>query len=806
MIPRWRRPGDRPDDSVLVLAEAVLRLLGELAAPGLLLVLEDLHWADPETLAVVEFLADNIGHTALVLTARDEPGDAARLVETLARRGACIAWFLDPLSPAETDAMIDACAPGFSDRAVVRERSGGVPLLVEELLAEPGTVPRSVADSVRSRLADLPGSVRDALAVAAVLGERFDWRVLAVATSQEEPVTLDSIRIAIRSHLMDSADAADEFRFRHALLRDAVLGELLPPERRRWAGRALAAVRGLHPELDGSWCDVAVDLALAAGDRPAAAEILLEAGRRNLARGALETSETTLRRARTMGDGVDEDVDEVLAEVLVSAGKTEEAAEIDRRLLDADPTATASRVRLARTYARAGRWADAEDQLRKVPSTGDIGMQATIVRANVALEDARPDDAQRLAIDADTHGAPQVRVEAQLLLSRLARRSDLDKAEEFARRAQSLAEAHGLAHAAARAAYERAISGVQETLRVDLLQEARERMRSVGDLASVAVLDLQEVALRNARWEPEEAMAAASRCITASRRLRLATLPKALVLDAGARAYTGDAAGAELAEALDLAPDDTHLHGEVWGVRAMSSLERGDDQTAHQQLEQAMTLFARRPDEVTGSPAVGLWLLTSMICDPACHAVPPPPDPITNRWNRGMMLFAEAVSCGRRGDPAGVAQAFDAAEETMRRPVDIGWHRLQARRLVASAALADGWGDPTRWLLEDLPQVEDRGRQRWATQLRSQLRRAGVSLPRRSGESVPPFLRGRGVTAREAEVLELVEAGLDNHEIAHRLVLSVRTVEKHVERLLAKTGTSRRSSLIAEVARIRQGP
>jgi DNA-binding NarL/FixJ family response regulator len=60
---------------------------------------------------------------------------------------------------------------------------------------------------------------------------------------------------------------------------------------------------------------------------------------------------------------------------------------------------------------------------------------------------------------------------------------------------------------------------------------------------------------------------------------------------------------------------------------------------------------------------------------------------------------------------------------------------------------------------------------------------------------VPPSLRAAGVTAREAEVLTLVAEGLSNHEIAERLFVSVRTVETHVSRLLAKLAATDRTRL-----------
>jgi DNA-binding NarL/FixJ family response regulator len=72
---------------------------------------------------------------------------------------------------------------------------------------------------------------------------------------------------------------------------------------------------------------------------------------------------------------------------------------------------------------------------------------------------------------------------------------------------------------------------------------------------------------------------------------------------------------------------------------------------------------------------------------------------------------------------------------------------------------------------------------------------------RRDHPGVPGELRALGITARELEVLQLLALGLANHDIAARLFLSPRTVERHVANLAVKTGTTRRSQLVAYAAR-----
>ena len=81
-----------------------------------------------------------------------------------------------------------------------------------------------------------------------------------------------------------------------------MLAGLLPPERALLAGRALAAVEAAHPGLPGTWCMLAAELAGRAGNAARAGALLLEAGRRDLAVGALASAEHTLTRARAVID------------------------------------------------------------------------------------------------------------------------------------------------------------------------------------------------------------------------------------------------------------------------------------------------------------------------------------------------------------------------------------------------------------------------------------------------------------------------------------------------------------------------
>lgn len=139
------------DDSAAVRGEAVLRLLRRLARPdGMVVVLEDLHWADADTLEIVEYLADNFPDEPVlgVVTCRSEPASAALdlLERPRARRGAT-GLSLGRLSDDHVEQMVRSCLPGASNDAVARVRRAaeGVPFVVEEMLASPG-LPSSFAD------------------------------------------------------------------------------------------------------------------------------------------------------------------------------------------------------------------------------------------------------------------------------------------------------------------------------------------------------------------------------------------------------------------------------------------------------------------------------------------------------------------------------------------------------------------------------------------------------------------------------------------------------------------------------------
>ena len=172
------------------------------------------------------------------------------------------------------------------------------------------------------------------LAAAAVLGRRFDWDLLPGVAAVDGATVVGSLRRAVDAQLV--AVDGQRFRFRHALTREAVLAELLPPERAELSGRALVAVQRAHPGLPGPWCELAAELAEGAGDRDTAAALTTESARRALARGALASAELTAERARSLaspGSAAAAEAEEVLVTVLAHAGKPGPARALGHGLL-----------------------------------------------------------------------------------------------------------------------------------------------------------------------------------------------------------------------------------------------------------------------------------------------------------------------------------------------------------------------------------------------------------------------------------------------------------------------------------------
>jgi DNA-binding CsgD family transcriptional regulator/tetratricopeptide (TPR) repeat protein len=856
LVPEWRN-GDRAgvDDSVVLLAEAVLRLLHGLGqrSAGCVLVLEDLQWADPETLSIVEYLAENLASEPVMClsTLRSEPSPALGLVRRLSAGRAASVIDLRRLDPADVTAIACACLATTELPGPVAEllsaHADGLPFFVEELLAgaagsgalvrdgdgwtvagplEAG-VPDSFVDSVDRRLVAL-GDAAPAVVAAAAIGRSFDWALLPAITGLGDPAVLAALRAAVDAQLLVAdPSGGGSFRFRHALTRDAVVGRLLPVERAVLSRRALDALEATHPGLPGETCELAAELAERAGDRPRAATFLIESGRRSLARGALASAEAAFGRAGDLAEcpGVAAEAAEALCEALSLAGNTDRALDVGRELagaleaLDAAPGRRGDlELRLARAAATACRWDLADDHLTRgrawAEKAGDDALAARFdaIAAHVAYgrgDIERSGGLARSALaEAERLELPDLTCEAWEAIGRCARTDDIEGAEEAFERANAVAEDHALTVWRIRALSELATVDILRLRPRDRLLATRELAMASGALATAAHLDFLLGIWFLDHWDQERAIEAARRSGGIARRFRLQQLlGMALVMEAAAwgRLSRRDDMEACIEEALGQVGDDPGACGVAWGTaRAMFWLIGEDRRRGLAALEEAMAHFRRAVS--VPAPERGLWALLRMIADhdgeAACAEVRAS-GATCHRLNLALLTLADAVGLGRSGRREEAEQAFAAGDAAL---ASLPWRHF-ARRLVAEAAIADGWGDPVGWMREALPVFEAEGHDRLAAAARSLLQKAGAPMPRRrQDDQVPPGLREFGVTRRELEVLTLLADGLANKEIAARLYMSPRTVERHVANLTTKTGLRTRSELIAFAARKAPAP
>lgn len=843
LVPDWgvAAEGRTPAASIPLIGEGLLRLLRVTAPGGALLVLEDLHWTDPETLQVVDYLADNLAEEPLACLVTLREGEASAAAEWLSAgcaRRVVRRIDLTRLTMEQSLELARACLDaeflpdGLAEFVV--DNAEGLPLLVEDLLADLvsagalvrraegwtvagpllADVPRTFAQTVHRRLAALDQRAQAVVSAAAVVGRRFDWALVVGMTGYEEAEVLAALRSAVAHQILTAVetDPSQAFHFRHALTRDVVLRRLLPPERAALARSAAEVIEEQHPGLPGEWCLLAAELHRDGGRAQRAAELMLEAGRRALDSGALASAERILRRARAIvpSAALADAVDGALTEVLALAGKVDEAFRIGEAVLGrlgpgTDPRQRAEiRLRLARAAVTSGQWQRARTHLDAVVVTvGDdeAGIRAEGLRALVALGSGEIREAERLAAPvlerAERAQSWEVVCETLELLGRCARHRNPAEAESLFERSFRTAEEHALELARIQVLHELGTIDLFETGRTDRLQAARRLATRAGALVTSAHVDLHLGILLGHADQIQASVQCLQATVATATRLRLPDLRRVALAQLGyVLALAGRAPDAEgyiqqvLADPRD---DDARVLAAGLARPFLSLLD--DDRAAA-----IRNLDAVAP-ALTGAtwPQWGLRaLLRAVEADGARAALAEaehaagtgmPP-----RLNRAYLGFAHAVLAGRDGDADAAADAFTAAD------AELGWqsaHRRFCWRHVAEAAIADRWGEPVRWLREVLPAFEERGVRPVVASCRSLLAEVGVPVPRRGrGEArMSASLVGLGVTSREADVLALVVQGRSNPEIAARLHLSRRTVESHVARLLAKTGVARREEL-----------
>ncbi|MFI8961690.1 AAA family ATPase [Streptomyces sp. NPDC053493] len=844
----------------LVAAEAVLRLIGAVAGRrrGFLLVLEDLHEADPGTLAVVDYLVDHLAPLPAVLLLTTGPDEA--LVAQARRCENATVLDLGPLGPADVRRMAAGAVSGAVARRIWEE-SAGIPFVVRESIRERARgsdrVPASVADGVTRRAERLGPAAAELLGTGALFGARFPVPVLREATGCRADELAALLRAASAAALIvpDPADP-DWYAFRHPLAARALREALGPSERAASARRAAAAVAALHPGLPDEWCARAAALHALAGDWKEAVRHYVEAAGRATSAGRPDHALGLLASAHSVAPAQSHaEVVDRLLDVVIRTGRLDalpacvsgEGAPLTpgarparapgRTALDG-PRRPGLHARLAQVHVLAGRpgeaareldlarWAAAAGSARDDEDTAVVELAAAYVEpGRVAPErlTTAAESARRAARAASRAGLPEAAGRALLALGRLVQDRDEEAAAAYFARARQLAAPAAPAREPSRgpaceSACEPARPSGPGSVPLRIAADAclaRLAMRRDGLTAAVEQVRREALAagLRPLAHETGFALAldrVRRGAFTAAGELvqegvtdaERHGLGRAVALwrlaDAVREAHQGHRAG--LREALErfapLADAAPGLRAMEYGLaRAFCSLLEEDHEAAEREFAQALAYDAENPasgDFGRHGVALLLGVLTGRL-GRRHHDRVAGVSAAAARWNRPFVGLAHAVLLGREGRPGEASAAADAALEAAA-PYPVARHL--GLRLAAGMAYEDGWGAPVDWLREAEEYFHGAGVAPVAGACRALLRGMGAPVrQRRSGtELVPAGLRRCGITVREFEVARLLAERFGNRDIAGRLHISPRTVEKHVASVLQKTGLPDRAA------------
>src|SRR5215470_17356484 len=227
------------------LFELLLGVLHRLAERGpLLLVVEDLHWADQSTRDLLGFLVRNLrAGVALLLTYRSDELHRRHplrpFLAELDRSGRTERLELGRLGRRELGELLAGILGEPAPAALVGEilaRSEGNPFFAEELLAArvaggSAELPDALRDLLLARVEALPQATQQLLQIAAVAGRRVDHHLLAEVAAQPPDRLVDLLREAVAHHVLVAEGASGAYAFRHALVQEAIYDDLLPVQR-----------------------------------------------------------------------------------------------------------------------------------------------------------------------------------------------------------------------------------------------------------------------------------------------------------------------------------------------------------------------------------------------------------------------------------------------------------------------------------------------------------------------------------------------------------------------------------------------
>jgi DNA-binding CsgD family transcriptional regulator len=846
---RWLLENDHSGDMLTRrhrLFVRVLQALADLAAQApVLLVLEDLHWADESSCELLGFLAVRLRAqpVMVVATLRDDQLSSAtrQWLAELERRRGVLRLRLPPLAPAEIAEVIADLMPadaGAEATARVISAAEGNPLYARELAsADPGLMPASIADAVLAKAAGATPQTRAVIDQVSVADGGLSHELLAATVPLVETRLLAAARAAVGSGLL--TPAGDGYMFTHTLVRQVIYAQILPGERRRLHRRlaeALAGQPGSDPGLLAQHWHLA-------GCPDRAAAPALQAARDAISVRAYPEARKNYSLAIELANWLPSagpDLMEEAARAASWAGDPEQAA-----AWAADAVAqtdAAAPVDLARRLERLGRYQwEMGDPKAAVEATGRAmvilerhppsRLQARVLAALATrrlllgeTDASLPLAVRAVAVAQDTD---TVAVHAHGLATMgiiKAERGDLDAGLADLQTAFALACRAGSVEDTVRAVANRVYllyRAGRLTEAVKVAQEGRSSVAAMGAPPSMMAVIGNNAAgalVASGQWAEADQLLAelvAESATNFTRYLQLLQLELAVGRGQAARA-------ADLAATLRKSPEDPRLIGPLHACLAEQALNAGDMAGAAAEVVDGLAVLAGAAlaEEEIRLLADGARLAADLALLP--RSAQPPDTP--NGWEQLAATFAEEavliVAEHGAGQPDLAAfGAVVAAEDARRLGRDsratwraaaeawqkAGWpyHEAYARlREAAAAARAGRREQATRALAacQDLAQrLEAAPLLAQAADLARRARLAPSTA--KPAQSAAPGARF-DLTDRELEILARLVRGDSNRQIARALFISDRTVAVHVSRILGKLAVRNRTEAATVGARL----
>ncbi len=821
----------------------------------LVLVVEDLHWADQSTRDLMSFLFTRPFSQPLALVASYRSDDLhrkhplrAKLAEWSRLQGVG-RMSLEPLDPADVRELVAGLSSGGADLtpediAMIVERAEGNAFFVEELVgAASGThdsgIPADLAEVLLVRLDRLDENARQVVRAASVAGRRVTHELLAVAAELDDTALDDGLRQAVERNIIVASDR--HYAFRHALLGEAVYDDLLPGERVRFHARYAAAIR------DGRARGTAAELArhaMLAHDDETALNASIQAGHEAAAVGgpdeAAQHFERALRLLTGLANTGESKVDRAklavdTSEALTSSGHPERAAALLAEQLaclpeDASPSSralllAARAVALTAIETTEDPPAISAEAVRLTPEDDKLARAKVLAaHAHVLAIMWRHQEAQQVGLDAlalaDQLNRSDIAAEVITTLSGLRLGATKERLREALREAIDRTVEAGNIHAELRGRYLLARS-YQDWGELDdaekWFRSSVERAEAAGvewaPYASGARWHLTWVLMTRGDWDGVLAITDLSSS---------SPPPMARAMFGSLRAVVRVARGEDLSAELRALRPMWRLDGAL-AVHAAAqeislAIRAGD-------VERARETYAAVVDAITA-----IWhpwfdarvRMSALVIETIAAAMPrvsaadrPALLEVADKMHDdGHTVLDRYTNPDKQWGPEGRAWLARLDAETQR----VRW-LAGADDAPTVDVLVKGWREVVD-LFEAFGDVYELVRARVA--LASVLRAAGEPAEAREvadaareaaralgATPVIDQLRAIGstpvrheagddtLTPRETEILELVAAGRTNGEIGKQLFISAKTVSVHVSNILGKLGASGRTEAAA---------